>query len=129
MAPTRTELLCFVPNLSLALRWSRASYDDANRLHLRHLIIQPACPLLMEQQRHCKSSRLPPHIPSDSYANAVAGCLHTGEGAGRACMNDSLNLSQFVARKYWLRSCPSPHHFRANRVKRGEFHRSASLSL
>src|SRR6266446_4855022 len=88
MAPTRTELLCFVPNLSLALRWSRASYADANRLHLRHLIIQPACPLLMEQQRHCKSSRLPPHIPSDSYANAVAGCLHTGEGAGRACMND-----------------------------------------
>jgi hypothetical protein len=25
---------------------------------------------------------------NDSYANAVSGCLHAGEGAGRACMND-----------------------------------------
>jgi hypothetical protein len=33
-------------------------------------------------------------IPSDSYANAVSGCFHAGEGAGRACMNDLVVKSQ-----------------------------------
>jgi len=36
------------------------------------------------------------HMPSDSYANAFTGCLHAGEGAGRACMNDSV-VNQWTA--------------------------------
>jgi hypothetical protein len=32
---------------------------------------------------------------------------------------ESLNLSQFVARKYWLRSCVYPRRFRAHLVQRG----------
>src|SRR5215813_12545447 len=31
----------------------------------------------------------------------------------------SLNFSQFVAHKHWLRSCTSPRRFRAHPAKRG----------
>ena len=37
----------------------------------------------------------------------------------RLVLQESLHLSQFVARRYWLNRDPSPHRFRANRGQRG----------
>src|SRR5215831_14223646 len=41
----------------------------------------------------------------------------------------SLNLSQFVARKYWLRHYATLHRFRANLGKKGEPSRGVCLYI
>ena len=42
--------------------------------------------VVIDESRCCRGGIA--QIPSDSYANAVSGCFHAGEGAGLACMDD-----------------------------------------
>src|SRR5437867_4427024 len=69
------------------------------------------------------------HTPG-GRASAISAADRAGWGYVREDVAKvSINLSHFVARQHWLRSCTAPQRFKAHLVQRGEPLRCLLLSI